>query len=197
MFISGARLEEFLILVAVGFATLALQNSLLRSARRRHAKVHDGWRYLTPGAVVWIALPLNLGFTGVLTYCYLFVGSARADAESQMLILFLLCVVFNLITIHIAYTVAVERVRWNETHVERRTLLWETRSICWHELARFGREPRGYLWIASFDGSRIRFSPYANGVGELIAKVVRHLPTDLPPAEDAIADESITRAATP
>ena len=89
------------------------------SARLRRAQVHDGWRYLRPGAVAWIGLPLNLGFTGLLTYCYLFVGSARADAEFQMLMLFLLCVGFNLITIHIAYTTAVERVRWNETDIRR------------------------------------------------------------------------------
>jgi hypothetical protein len=197
---SGVQLEEFIIkglaLVTTGLAAGALQHFLLRSARCRRAQVHDGWRYLGPGAVVWMALPLSLGLTGVLTYCYLFVGSARADAESQMRMLFLLCVVFNLITIHFVYTIAVERVRWNETHIERRTLFFETRSMCWHELAQFGKEPRGYLWIASYDGPKIRFSPYSHGVGELIAKVIRHLPTDLPPVNYAITDKAIARLAT-
>jgi len=200
MFISSASLGEFLIkglaLVAAGLAAHALLHLLLRSARRRRAEVQNGWRYLRPGAVAWIGLPLNLGFTGLLTYCYVFVGSARADAEFQMLMLFLLCVGFSLITIHIAYTTAVERVRWNETHIERRTLFFETRSMSWHELARFGEEPSGYLWVASYHGPKIRFSPYSNGVGELIAKAVRHLPTDLPPADYAIADAALTRYAT-
>jgi hypothetical protein len=200
MLSGSASLGEFLIeglaLVALGLAANALLYLLLRSALRQRAQVHDGWRYLRPGAVAWIGLPLSLGFTGLLTYLYLFVGSARADAESQMLALFLLCVGFNLITIFVAYTTAVERVRWNETHIERRTLFFETRSMCWHELERFGEEPSGYLWIASYQGPKIRFSPYTNGVGELIAKAVRHLPTDLPPAEYAIADAALTRYAT-
>jgi len=187
MFIDGASLREFIIkglgIVALGLTVQALLYLLLRLARRRRAQVHDGWHYLRPGAAIWIFLPVSLGFTGLLMYMYLFVGSARADAETQMKVLFLLCLVFSLITIHIAYTTAVERVRWNETHIERRTLFFETRSMGWHELARAGAERSGYLWIASFHGPKIRFSPYSNGAGELIAKVGQHLPTDLPPAD--------------
>jgi hypothetical protein len=200
MFVSSASLGQFLIkglvLAAAGLAAYAFTHLLLRSARLRRAHVHDGWRYLRPGAVTWIGLPLNLGLTGFLTYWYLFVGIARTDADFQMLMLFLLCVGFNLITIHIAYTTAVERVRWNEIHIERRTLFFEGRSMSWHELARFGKEPSGYLWIASYHGPKIRFSPYANGVGELIAKVLRHLPTNLPPADYVIADAILKRYVT-
>jgi uncharacterized membrane protein len=149
MLIDSASLMKFcisgLIFVVLGLAGYLLLHLLLRLAQRRRAQAYDGWRYLRPGAVTWISLPLNLGLTGLLTYVYLFVGNRRADAESQMVALFLLCVGFSLITLHIAYTTAVERVRWNETHIERRTLLFETRSMCWHELAHFGEEPSGYL----------------------------------------------------
>jgi hypothetical protein len=64
-------------------------------------------------------------------------------------------------------------VRWNNSRIERNTLLFQTRTMGWQELARFSEErPSGYLWISSYDSPRIRFSPYCNGVGELISTIL-------------------------
>ena len=64
---------------------------------------------------------------------------------------------FNLVTMALAYTIIVEEVRWNDTRIERRTLLFERRSITWHELTDVGFEPSGYWWVSGYEGKRIRF----------------------------------------
>jgi hypothetical protein len=169
----------FLLISAVAMVVLALCRLLQRST----ATVRNGWRYLTPGPVTWIGMALNFSFAALLSYIYLFVGSARADAAFQLTVLLILAVVFNLIAIFIAYTTIAEEVSWNDLCVRRRTLVFEMRMITWHQLARLGSEPSGYWWITAYDGPKIRFSPYNNGFSELLAKIIENLPANLPPAE--------------
>lgn len=133
--------------------------------------------------MTWFGLVLSFALTGFMTYIYLFVGSSRDDAEFQMAVLLVLATVFNIATVLLAYSTIVEQVRWNDVRVERRTLLFETRAMTWHQLASLGSEPGGYWWISAYDGPRIRFSPYCNGFRDLLAKITEHLPPDLPPAE--------------
>lgn len=155
----------------------------------------QGWFYLRPGYVHLIAVVLGLALSMVLNYMYFFVGSARVDAERQMDMLFWLCLFFNGGTMIAAYVTSIEQVRWNDTFIERRTVFFERRSMSWHELARFGQEPSEYLWISSFDGPRIRFSPYDSGVGDLIRKILEHLPPDTPAADQAAAEAAALRFA--
>ena len=63
--------------------------------------------------------------------------------------------------------------------------------MSWHELARVGVEWTGYLWISSFEGPRLRFSPYDNGFDELVMTINHHLPTDLPPASPELDGEPL------
>jgi hypothetical protein len=170
---------KFLLISAVVSMVLAL----CRLLQRRKATVRNGWRYLTPGPTTWIGLPLNFGFAALLSYVYLFVGSARADAAFQMAMLLFLAVSFNLIAIFIAYMTIAEEVRWNDLCVRRRTVFFETRIITWHQLAMLGSEGSGYWWIKAYNGPKLRFSPYNNGFRELLAKILENLPTNLPPVE--------------
>ena len=175
----GHRIVELLVIAA---AVMTVQ-ALLCRLQRRNASIRDGWRYLTPGPMVWTGLVLSIGLTGLLSYVYLFVGSARPDAEFQMKVLLGLTVSFNLVTILIAYSTVVEEVRWNETEIQRRTWLFSRRAMTWPQLAAFSIEMSGYWWIRSYHGPKIRFSPYSNGFDQLVRKIADNLPTDLPPAE--------------
>ena len=175
----GHRIVELLVIAA---AVMTVQ-ALLCRLQRRNASIRDGWRYLTPGPMVWTGLVLGIALTGLLSYVYLFVGSARPDAEFQMKVLLGLTVSFNLVTILIAYSTVVEEVRWNETEIQRRTWLFSRRAMTWPQLAAFSIEMSGYWWIRSYHGPKIRFSPYSNGFDQLVRKIADNLPTDLPPAE--------------
>ena len=175
----GHRIVELLVIAA---AVMTVQ-ALLCRLQRRNASIRDGWRYLTPGPMVWTGLVLSIGLTGLLSYVYLFVGSARPDAEFQMKVLLGLTVSFNLVTILIAYSTVVEEVRWNETEIQRRTWLFSRRAMTWPQLAAFSIEMSGYWWIRFYHGPKIRFSPYSNGFDQLVRKIADNLPTDLPPAE--------------
>lgn len=97
--------------------------ALLECLQRRKAIVRNGWRYLMPGPTVWTALILGFGFTLLLSYIFLFVGSARYDAAHQMTVLLYMTTTLNLGTILTAYLTIVEQVRWNAERIERRTLL--------------------------------------------------------------------------
>jgi len=175
----GHRIVELLVIAA---AVMTMQ-ALFCRLQRRNASIRDGWRYLTPGPMVWTGLVLGIALTGLLSYVYLFVGSARPDAEFQMKVLLGLTVSFNLVTILIAYSTVVEEVRWNETEIQRRTWLFSRRAMTWPQLAAFSIEMSGYWWIRSYHGPKIRFSPYSNGFDQLVRKIADNLPTDPPPAE--------------
>jgi hypothetical protein len=171
---------------AAAFAFTVAIVALLRMLQHRRAHARDGWRHLTPGPMMWFALICNLLVGGVLLYMYLFVGSRRWDADQQMVVLRYLTAAFNALSLLLAYSMIAEEVRWNEKRIERRTLFLRRRGMSWHQLAAMGREYE-YWWVSAFDGPRIRFSLYSNGVSELLAEIRRHLPLDEPPTANVTA----------
>lgn len=173
--------------------------SLGFALQRRRAHVANGWRYLTPGPLMWFAVVGGALICALLVYMYFFVGSARSDAADEMSLTRYLAMAFSLSTALVAYFMAAEEVRWNDKGIERRTILWHRRSITWHQLARGGIEPStGYWWVSSFDGPRIRFSPYYNGFVDLLRTIRERMPRDQPPTANVTSLETvIARAAVP
>lgn len=175
--------------------TFAVFRMLFRATWQAKGDEADGWTTLVPGVTTWMALSLNLSLTVFLTSLYLALASTELDADIRMRTLLILCIVFNAITGLIAYATIVERVRWNDRLIERRTLLFRTRSLAWDDLARFGDEITGYVWVEGTEGPRIRFSSSQKGIRDLIAKVLHHLPADMPPADQAVARAALQRYA--
>jgi hypothetical protein len=175
-------------MLAIGVIVMCFQAAMTGFQRRR-GKAHEGWRYLTPAPIVWIALVGGAALTTIFTLVAIG-GGERASGLSG------LAIFFNLATLVLAYSIFAEQVRWNETHIERRTILFQTRSITWHELASVGYEPTGYWWVRGFDGPRIRFSPQTHGFDELMLKIVDNLPPDGPPPEIASALNAVLVRAT-
>jgi hypothetical protein len=150
--------------------------------QRRRARRHGEWRYLTPGPYFWLGLLAGLLITAVAT---LVIASDRVERSSGLLF----ACAFAGITILLAAQALIEQVRWNGQRIERRTISGRVITMTWYELARIGEEWTGYLWISSFEGPRLRFSPYDNGFDEHALTIHEHLPSDLPPASPELARE--------
>lgn len=76
-----------------------------------------GWRYIKVSPTHWGGVVLGAGLTCLLTYIYVFVGSARADAVHQMTLMFWLTLLFGVATLYIALSMAVtirQRLHWRD-----------------------------------------------------------------------------------
>lgn len=177
-----------LIKAALFFPAFFALTALCVCLQRRRARRHGEWKYLTPGPYFWLGLFAGLLITAVAT---LVVAGGRVERSSGLLFV---CA-FAGITILLAVQALIEQVRWNSQRIERRTISGRVIAMTWYELARIGEDWTGYLWIASFEGPRLRFSPYDNGFDELALTIHEHLPTDLPPASPELAREPMLAAA--
>ena len=143
-----------------------------------------GWRQVKVGTMHWTGVLLGTALTGLFSYVWLFVGSTRSDAETQMTILFWLIVTFGLGTIVVG---------WGMYLITARALRWRGKSMVYANNG--GEEKRtfqdvvaleltfwGHVAICFNDGSVVRLDPFAVGARELIDAVADHLnalPSDL------------------
>jgi hypothetical protein len=165
-FLFGSAVSSLKILGIYVAVTLALNG--LAYLQRREARAGDGWRRLTPGPMEWTALILSFGLTLLFLYVYLFVGSSRADAASQMFILKFLIAGFAIGTAIAFFGSFASEIRWNDEAIEQRRLFRKTSTIRWNELANVGIDPFiGHVRLVSRDGDVVRFSTYQNGAEAL------------------------------
>jgi hypothetical protein len=156
----------------------------LASLQKSDGYTRDGWNYLSPSAGEWVGFFLCMGATCFFVYIYLFVGSDRPDADEQMFALMLLIIVSAGAAIATLLFSFVPLVRWNDECIQRRTVFLRYRTIRWEDLGELGEERRlGYLWLASTDGTRIRFSVYQNGAIALKLAVEEKVADDFFEAE--------------
>lgn len=171
--VSGARMSAIYAAVTLALPALAyLQKSTPR--------IRDGWQYLTPSAMEWFALLGCVAMTLLFLWVYYFVGSARADAASQMFILKILIVVFVAgAGITFATSFAGE-LRWNDEAIEHRRPFAAPKTIRFADIVRGGMNPLTQsIWVAGSDGTVIRFSPYTNGA-EALARTIFQPEPDAP-----------------
>ncbi len=159
--------KALLAAIAGGVATSVLS---LLVARAKSPPDLRGWRHLKPSAMHWTAIGLGGGLCLLLVYVRLFVGSSRADAETQMTILTWLIIVFGLLTIATAISMhAIRRrgVRWRGTRLsftgssgnEQRSFD-DVQQVCVNLL--------GQAVLVFADGSFLRIDPNASGASELL-----------------------------
>lgn len=159
--------KALLAAIAGGVATSVLS---LLVARAKSPPDLRGWRHLKPSAMHWTAIGLGGGLCLLLVYVRLFVGSSRADAETQMTILTWLIIVFGLLTIATAISMhAIRRrgVRWRGTRLsftgssgnEQRSFE-DVQQVCVNLL--------GQAVLVFADGSFLRIDPNASGASELL-----------------------------
>jgi NADH:ubiquinone oxidoreductase subunit 6 (subunit J) len=163
--VNSARLVVVYVVVTLTLAALAY-------LQKPYPRVHEGWHYLTPSAMEWLGLVGGVTMTLLFLWVYYFVGSARADAASQMFMLKILIVSFAAGTGIVFYTSFAGELRWNDHAIEQRQLFLAAKTIKFVDIVGGGMNPwTQAIWAAGSDGTVIRFSPYANGA-EALARTI-------------------------
>jgi hypothetical protein len=175
----GGRVDILrLVIVYVG-VTLTL--AALAYLQKPTPRVQEGWHYLTPSAMEWFGLVGCFALTLLFLWVYHFVGSARADAALQMVVLKILIVVSAAGTALIFHTSFASELRWTEEAIEQHQPFFTTKTIRFADIVDGGLKAwTQSIWIAASDGTVIHFSPYANGA-EALARAIfppeRNAPT--------------------
>jgi hypothetical protein len=167
---TGGSVDNVRPFISVAVAMLAI--AALTTLQRPNARVREGWHYLTPSAMEWFALIGSFALTALMLWVYQFVGSARADGPTQMLILKCLIAAFAAGTGIVFFTSFACELRWNDRSIEQRRLLFGLKTLRLADIVAGGMNPLTQaIWVAAADGTVIRFSPYANGA-EALARMI-------------------------
>lgn len=111
------------LLTGVHLAAFAVSILILAAPAKRP----DGWRVVGPGGSHWLCLFGSWAFSGLVSWVWLCVGSARRDAAFQMNIAFWLAVAFG-----IAAIISGIYIVW----LNSRALRWNAQTIRWNEGSR-------------------------------------------------------------
>jgi len=157
MFFFGDNLSGLQVIVSYVVITLVLLAASY--LQKPHPRVREGWHYLTPGAMEWLGLLSAVVMTLVCLLVYHFVGSARADADSQMFILKILTIVFAAGTGIIFYSSFASELRWNDHVIEQHRPFLARKTIRLADIVDGGMiRWAECLWVAGSDGTVIYFS---------------------------------------
>lgn len=172
--------RQVLIMVVSGLAVTFLA---FLGYRARPGK--QGWRRIEPSPMHWFGLLLGGGLVLLFLYVRLFVGSSRADAESQMRILTGLIVAFGLGVVICGHTVL---------RIRRMAFEWRGGAFAWSthgqriartadELTRVHRSALGWVVLTFADGATLKLDENARGSLELVNAIAERRP-DLLPADE-------------
>lgn len=156
----------------VGAIALAIIVSIAFHTQK-HARINaEGWHVLRPDWLLNGVTLVSVGLTIFICYVWLFVGSSRPDAASQMVICRVLAIAFGLATLYIVWFCHWRIFLWRDDTLRVRTLLGgETRYRISDIRLVVGNEEIGEYRIKFSDGSRLRLPTHLHGARELMAKV--------------------------
>lgn len=134
-----------------------------------------GWQRIKPSGMHWFGIVGSSGFVGLMLYVRLFVGSARADAESQMQILTVLILTFALcVVIGAAALRAIVRadVQWRDKSLDCAGPNNSRVTKDLSQIAAMDRRWTGHVLISFADGEMLKLDGYADGVTELCSRII-------------------------
>jgi hypothetical protein len=153
---------------ATGVALLAPLGTAARPDRQ-------GWHHIRPSVMHWLGLFGSAAFASLMLYIRLFVGSARADAETQMMWANLIIAGFSVCTlISLRQIRRIRRgdVQWRGTTILFTDAAGTERVKPMTEVAGMDRRWTGTVAVAFGDGSELLLDQYAKGVPELWNRIV-------------------------
>jgi len=172
-FVFGRAIDNTKLIVIYMATTLTLLG--LSRAQRRSASRRDGWSYLTVSLAQWLVAGALLGLTGLFLYVFYFVGSARADAASQMAALQLLIAGFATMSALACWANFSSFTRWNGECVEQDTLFLGRRAIRFTDIVDVRETWLDNLRIQGADGSAIHIPKMHNGAHAFAEELARGL----------------------
>ena len=122
----------------------------------------SGWRAVLPGPLPRLGLTVGLALTLLTAWVWLFVGSRRADAAEQLLVLSGLNLAFGAATLLLA---------WHQGRVRRLELRWRGDELAWRDtdggqhtrrfadLTSVARHPLHGVVLHFSDGARLPVDP--------------------------------------
>ena len=140
-----------------------------------------GWHLLGPSGSHWFCFVGSWAFGALISWVWVFVGSARADAEFQMNVALLLAVVFCTAGAGSGFYVAALR---------RKELRWRGDVICWRERRQEMRQEFSSFdairrnWDGAFqirfkDQSILKLDFYARNASEFLARFSEEIGEDV------------------
>ena len=144
-------------------------------------RAYPGWRLVAPSGTHWFCFVGSWAFGALMSWIWLFVGSARADAEFQMQVALLLAIAFVAGAAWCGFQIAA---------VRRMALRWRGDAICWQENARelrqgfarfdaLRRRLDGAFEIRFADGSVLWLDFYARNASEFLARISEEIGADV------------------
>lgn len=161
----------------IGFAAAAVV-ALLAAWQRTTPPDDKGWRSVKVGAMHHVGLWLGGGLWLLFAYIRLFVGSARADAATQMMWLNLLIVAFGVMWLGTAWSVL--RTRANALRWRGQRLRFRVKGVpqerAFDEVLVVRRSALGWTRIVLHDGLVMKIDPHAQGAEQLLDLLERSRP---------------------
>ncbi|WDA42143.1 hypothetical protein [Erythrobacter sp. BLCC-B19] len=164
------------LLTAHGLVLAGLTAMMIALSRRQKPR---GWRLIAPSASHWFAVLGSWALSLLISWVWLFVGSARHDAAEQMRWAFLLASTFALGAAYVAFQIS---------HLLRMGLRWRGDELVWsgkgcarqqsiRDCVDLGKRWTGHSRVRFADGATLDIDPYAahaTGLLALFAEQVTH-----------------------
>jgi hypothetical protein len=151
--------------VLIGMAAMA------QALSRR--KTPGGWRLITPSGSHWFAAFGSWTLSLLISWVWLFVGSARCDAIEQMRWAFLLSIGFALGAGYMAFHISDlfrmglrlrgDELAWSAKGAEHRQSLRKSVDIA--------KRWTGFVRVQFADGATLDIDPYASGATDLLDSI--------------------------
>jgi hypothetical protein len=154
--------------------------ALMAVLRTRTAQF-PGWRVVRPGGTHWFCFVGCWAFATLVSWVWLFVGSARRDAEAQMRWALLLILAFGIGSALSGFYIA---------QLRRRALRWRGTTIQWRERGRdlvqdltdfdgFRRAFSGLFHVHFRDGTILKLDLYARNAEDFAVAISEQVGRDI------------------
>lgn len=146
----------------------------------------EGWRHIRPSAMHWLALGGSAAFAALVLYIRLFVGSARRDAETQMMWANLIIAGFTVATLVSLWQIRRilrSNVHWRGTTINFTDSIGREQIKPMSEVVGMERRWSGTIVATFGDGGSLLLDQNAKGAPELLNRIIElgDGPDDLPP----------------
>ena len=159
----------FALVVGTHIACLVALTAVLGTRQSQLA----GWRIVGPGGTHWFCFLGSWAFAMLISWVWLFVGSARRDAEVQMQYALLLVLAFGICAAASGFYIV---------KLRRAVLRWRGTTITWRARGRdlvqnmadfdaFRRSVSGLFHLRFRDGTILKLDLYARNAEELVVAI--------------------------